>query len=303
MVHYQGLTSFFNYSYLSYLHLSHSPPILWGMTLSDFDLIIINSSGGKDSQTALREVMRQVREQGFDPSRVVVSHQDLGKVEWEGTRELAELQANHYGLKFVVSQYQNNLGRTLTLIDYAIARGKWPDNSSRWCTSEFKRSPGGRVITAEVNRVRAEMGLGRGDRPTKVLHVFGFRREESPNRDKLQPFAINKRQSNGKRQVFDWLPIHEWKERQVWDSVKASGVPSHPAYDLGMPRLSCVFCIFAPKPALMIAGKHNPDLLAEYVEAERRMGHTFKNGLALAEVQAAIESGETPGSMDGAWNM
>lgn len=30
--------------------------------------------------------------------------------------------------------------------------------------------------------------------------------------------------------------------------------------DLGMPRLSCCFCIFSPRSALLLAGKHNPGL-------------------------------------------
>ena len=33
--------------------------------------------------------------------------------------------------------------------------------------------------------------------------------------------------------------------------------------ELGMPRLSCALCIFAPKEALLLAGYHNPALLAE----------------------------------------
>ena len=59
------------------------------------------------------------------------------------------------------------------------------------------------------------------------------------------------------RPTFDnWLEEHD-----VWKDIKASGVPYHKAYDLGMPRLSCVFCIFSPPAALMIAGKQNPELL------------------------------------------
>ena len=50
----------------------------------------------------------------------------------------------------------------------------------------------------------------------------------------------------------------------------------HHAYDLGMPRLSCVFCIFAPESALLVAGKHNPDLLKQYVAVEEKIGHSFK---------------------------
>jgi hypothetical protein len=83
--------------------------------------------------------------------------------------------------------------------------------------------------------------------------------------------------------------------REVWDRIRASGVRHHPAYDLGMPRLSCCFCIYSPRSALLLAGKHNPGLLADYVAVEREIGHRFRVELPLAEVQRALEEGEEPG--------
>ena len=59
-----------------------------------------------------------------------------------------------------------------------------------------------------------------------------------------------------------------------------------------MPRLSCCFCIFSPRSALLLAGKHNPELLAEYVAVERRIGHAFRLELPLASIQEALASGE-----------
>ena len=72
-------------------------------------------------------------------------------------------------------------------------------------------------------------------------------------------------------------------------------MPYHPAYDLGMPRLSCCFCIFSPRSALLLAGRHNPELLDEYVRVERAIGHRFRQDLSLAEVQQALARGEQPG--------
>lgn len=69
-----------------------------------------------------------------------------------------------------------------------------------------------------------------------------------------------------------------------------------------MPRLSCCFCIFAPRVALLLAGKHNSELLAEYVRVEREIGHSFRLELPLAEVQRALEEGEEPGSIQ-SWTM
>jgi hypothetical protein len=61
-----------------------------------------------------------------------------------------------------------------------------------------------------------------------------------------------------------------------------------------MPRLSCVFCIFAPREALLIGGQHNPELLADYVAVERRIGHTLRRDQTLIEIQTALAAGEQP---------
>lgn len=56
-----------------------------------------------------------------------------------------------------------------------------------------------------------------------------------------------------------------------------------------------------PKAALVLAGKHNPELLAEYVRVEQAIGHRFRKELSLAEVQAAVNAGEATPVAD--WRM
>ena len=262
--------------------------------LTQYTWIVVNSSGGKDSQTALRCVVQECLRQGVDTSRVVVSHQCLGRMEWKGTLELVYKQAEHYGLRCVVSKYRDKEGNEKTLLDYARRRGKWPSNQQRWCTSDFKRGPGKRVLTA----------LGR-EAPGNIIQVFGFRSEESPARAKKEVLKRNALCSTKSREVWDWCPILDWKEDAVWRDIRESGVPYHPAYDLGMTRLSCALCIFAPKAALMIAGRANPELLDEYCEVEKEIGHTFQNGRAIAEIRDAIAAGESVDAteLNNQWNM
>ena len=70
-------------------------------TLRDYAWLVVNSSAGKDSQAMLDVVAQQAKsEEVLD--RLVVVHADLGRVEWPGTRELAELQARPYGFRFEV---------------------------------------------------------------------------------------------------------------------------------------------------------------------------------------------------------
>jgi hypothetical protein len=65
--------------------------------LHEYDVVIINSSAGKDSSVAIFEICRMAEEQGYDKSNIHVSHQDLGEMERKGTRELAKEQADSFG--------------------------------------------------------------------------------------------------------------------------------------------------------------------------------------------------------------
>jgi 3'-phosphoadenosine 5'-phosphosulfate sulfotransferase (PAPS reductase)/FAD synthetase len=257
---------------------------------------VVNSSGGKDSQTALRAALAACASSGIEKSRIVVSHQCLGEMEWPGTFELARKQAELHGLEFLTSKRRDKDGNEPSLLEAVRARGKWPDSKNRYCTSDYKRGPGNRIL---VELSKRPSGHG------PILNVFGFRAEESPARAKKSSFAFNERASSKSRPVWDWLPIHDWTEKQVWADIKESGIPYHRAYDLGMPRLSCVMCVFAPKAALMIAGLANPRLLDQYCQVEAEIGHTFQNKKPISEIRDALARGERadPKSMTGAWNM
>ena len=253
--------------------------------LKSYHWIVLNSSAGKDSQCMLDYVVEMVDRARVRRSRLVVAHADLGRVEWPGTRELAEEQARHYGLEFIaVSRPQGDL------LEHIAQRGMFPSPSTRWCTSDHKRGPITTIFTRLANRSRQE-----GVRVCRILNCLGMRAQESPARAKRLPFSCNEMASNGRRQVDDWLPLHAWTVEEVWSRIRTSGVRHHPAYDLGMPRLSCCFCIFSPRSALLLAGKHNPELLAEYVAVERQIKHRFRLELPLAEIQQDLERGDEPG--------
>ncbi len=274
------------------------------MNFHDYNIILVNSSGGKDSQTMLHQIVTEADTQEYPRSQIVVAHADLGEMEWKGTRELAQTQAKTYGLRFEAMKRPQG-----DLLTHVEQRGMWPSSTTRYCTSDHKRGQVGKIITMLHREWDAQQTvidwrtLRRVKKPFHVLNCFGFRSQESPARAKKSVFENNKRMTTKSRVVDTWLPIHEMKEDEVWASIKASGVPHHPAYDIGMPRLSCIFCIFAPKAALILAGKHNPELLDRYVEVEAKIGHTFRVDLTLAQVKEAVEADEEVGEMSGAWNM
>lgn len=254
--------------------------------LSEWDVILLNSSAGKDSQTMMRRVVRLADEQGVDRARLVVAHADLGRVEWKGTAELAREQSEAYGLEFrSIARPQGDL------LEHIEARGKFPGPGTRYCTSDHKRAQIRKIITA-LDRERRH-----GD-TFSVLNCLGIRAQESPARRKKSAHAPNRYFSTKSRKVWDWLPIHDWTEERVWNDIKASGVRYHQAYDYGMPRLSCAFCIFAPRAALVLAGRHNPELLDEYVRVESRIGHRFRMDVSMAEVKTDAGAVQSVGAID-----
>lgn len=272
------------------------------MELASYDWIVINSSAGKDSQAMLADMVRRCDAEGISRQKIVVAHADLRDMEWAGTKDLAKTQAQIFGLRFeAIARPQGDL---LTHIE---KRGKWPSNTCRYCTSDHKRGQISKILTALSRETRSVE-----KRVVRILNCMGIRAEESPARAKKVSFQRNAKQS-GKgtvKIVDDYYPIFDWTTEQVWNEIETSHpkVPYHYAYDLGMPRLSCVFCVFAPKDALMIAGKHNPELLDRYVQAEQRMGHTFRDKFRIGEVKEALDEGaDVPNALGKedviCWNM
>lgn len=265
------------------------------MNLADYDWIVINTSAGKDSQAMMDYVVGLAKTAGV-LDRVIAVHCDLGRVEWKGTKELAIDHCAHYGIHLHIVQREK--GDLLVQVE---ERGMWPDNKNRYCTSDQKRDQVAKLVTSITNQfIETHTNI---DRPVRVLNCMGLRAEESSARAKKVPFQVNKRLTNGKRQVFDWLPIHTWTVGHVWEAIKKSGVKYHYAYDLGMPRLSCCFCIFASEGALMIAGKHNPELLNEYVRVEKSTGHDFRHNFKIESIQQRLAAGEQPPAKVASWTM
>lgn len=270
-----------------------SPPDLAG-----YDVVEGSTSGGKDSLAMLVLLARLAREAGV-LDRVVAVHADLGRVEWPGTADIARRQAEHLGIRFViVSRPQGDL------LDLARHYKHWPRPSSRWCTAMLKRGQILRALTALADDVRASRPPS-DRRPIRVLNCIGLRAEESPGR-RRRPNLIRDTRASGKggRKAVDiWLPVQHLTEAEVWAECRASGAPMHPAYAAGLPRASCVLCIYAPRAALVLAGRANPDVLAEYVAVERKIGHDFKHHLPIAQIAADVAAGVVPDGPIESWCM
>ena len=230
-------------------------------------LFIVNHSGGKDSQAMYSVITSMV-----PADQIVVVHADLMDADWADLK--THINANISHELNIVSAIDKNKNDK-SFLDMVAARhaklggstSPWPSPSIRQCTSDLKRGPIEVFIKAEMKR----RGIDR------AVNCMGIRAEESSARSKLSAWKINSRftTKTTARQVIDFLPIFDLLEDDVWALIKASGQTRHFAYDLGMSRLSCCFCIMASDSDLLVAAKANPDLYRKYVELERSTGFTM----------------------------
>lgn len=253
--------------------------------LVDYDLIVVSTSGGKDSQVMLDVVSGLAAEAGVS-DRLRAVHADLGRVEWDGVQDLAAEQAAAFGVPFSVVRKKDTEAAPFDLLDRVRVRRMWPSAQQRWCTSDHKRGAIRPYFTALSKEWKAVSGE---TRPCRILSTMGMRAEESSARARRQTF-VEGVISTSNQQVDEWLPIHAWTETDVWERIRASGVRHHWAYDAGMPRLSCSFCVLGSRASLELAVRLRPKLAAEYAAVEVEVGHRFRQDLSMAEIIEAASA-------------
>ncbi|MCC9309910.1 phosphoadenosine phosphosulfate reductase family protein [Kitasatospora sp. RB6PN24] len=247
------------------------------------DQIMVCSSGGKDS-LVMKHLVCTAAEAAGALDKVVVVHNDLGvtdsgePVEWPGTEDLVHRQAARYGVPVIITRReQGGLFQQLT-----EERAKFPSAQARWCTSDQKEGPGKKEITKFVSRRRVE----RPGEHVIVYYALGLRGAESRGRAGKPEFVIDRAASNSRRTVIRWHPIIGLTDRQVWETIRDHALEYHWAYDLRMDRLSCRLCVLATEGDLVRSAQLNPQIVVDYIGAEVSTEHTFKYGLAMADVQA-----------------
>ena len=133
----------------------------------------------------------------------------------------------------------------------------FPSAAARQCTSDLKRGPIYKFIRGDMKARGAAVGI----------NCMGLRAEESTARKKMPPWNLNKALSNRRRTVYNWLPIHEMTEHEVFGHIRAIGQEPFWAYAAGNRRLSCVFCIFGCAEDIA----NGPELYSEYRRLERAL--------------------------------
>ncbi len=218
-------------------------------------LFVVNHSAGKDSQAMLLHL----KQTGIPDHLMLIVHADLGDVEWDGN--LDHIRATAGDVPIITATAKTSF------FEMVERRGMFPSPANRQCTSDLKRGP----IEREVRRyLKAHPEFG-----GLVVNCMGMRAQESASRAKKTVFQFSPRNSKAGREWYDWLPIHDLTECDVFQMIRDAGQEPHWAYAAGMTRLSCCFCIMASAADLRTAAQLKPDLYRRYVEAERYHGHTL----------------------------
>ena len=270
--------------------------------------LCISTSSGKDSQAMTRLLTAMKRETPEWAGPVMNLHADLGRSEWRESLPHARRVADECGIPLVVVRRER--GDLLDRIEERLVTfagsgiNPFPSAKQRFCTSELKRNP----LTKYMRRFLL------------VVSAVGVRREESKRRGEKPVFLIDRELTSKKllglsveealrarrateRLAVTWHPIIDFRLADVWEACGTSEreiairralyregrraealaeAKVHPAYIRGARRVSCALCILADVATLKTGARHNPELLARYVEIERRSGKTFQPGRALS---------------------
>jgi DNA sulfur modification protein DndC len=220
----------------------------------NMELVINISGGGKDSTAMLGYIC--------DKYPDVKKHVIFSDTGWEHTdaEEWGRMIASRFGLQLTVVSNSNK-----TLLTMAEKRGMFPGMNYRQCTSDLKRDP---IMTWIRNNITDPV----------VVNCMGLRAEESPARAKKKRLIRNKRETNGVRTVWDWLPIQDWTEKEVLEYLNANDLPLHPVYQW-LRRFSCRVCIFMTDHDLRQVQAHDPDAIQTIANIEKKIGFTmFQRG-------------------------
>lgn len=252
------------------------------VTKKTWDHVVVSVSGGKDSSMLMLWAKKNFP---GHPSLVAV-HAEID-IDWKETLPIVKEQCAYLGMPLSLVWARNKAGEKVGFLDKLLSSRRdqktgelkevmFPSMAQRWCTSDLKRDPIHRYVRGLQGR---------------ILILIGERREESPKRAKLEAYRPHAKLSVKGRHVVEYSPILDMSETQVWEEVKASGMPIHPCYTkFGVKRASCAICIFSSDSDIKQAAIHAPEIVSRYLAVEKKLNHTFRYKPATRTREAQRET-------------
>lgn len=271
------------------------------LPITDYDVIIVSESGGKDSMACLFYLL----DLGVPKEKIELWHQSVDGggadyvefMDWPVTENYIHCVGQHFDIpvhfQWRAGGIHNELLRKDSLtgdVYYttedaeiihlptrngkATTRHKWPAMSAdlrvRWCSPYVK-----------IDVFRRTLNNHPKYKDKKVLVVTGERREESSNRAKYAEAELHACNTKS-RLVHAWRPVIDWTEKQVWDLYEKYRFLPHPAYLLGWNRTSCFGCIFSTADLWAMMREIAPERFNRLAQMEKELNHTIDTkGISL----------------------
>lgn len=218
--------------------------------------MVINYSGGKDSSAMLAYLSEKYPR--------IHKHVVMADTGWEHIDAIAwgKSITARFNLPLHVVKNPNK-----DFMEMVRRRKMFPSPAQRQCTSDLKRGP----IQTWIRRNVAD---------PVVINCMGMRAEESPQRAKKPKLSRDKKMCNGRRTVWNWLPIHEWTEGEVRRFLAERNIPLHPVYRY-LNRFSCRVCIYMTKDDLKAVSRNDPDAFQRISDLEAEIKFTMQPGQTI----------------------
>lgn len=227
--------------------------------------VIVSYSTGIDSTGALYWAT-----QNFAPEKIFLLYCDTG-AEYSVNDAIFFRTAKILGLKPVMLKPEKDFMYLLL-----NERLKFPDMKNRWCTAYLKTA-----LTDHWIRTHRNL-LGK-----KCLFISGERRDESRGRAKLPECEYHsttlKTERKGKFECHWLRPVLDYEKGKMFEWGKILGLDDHPCYEY-CGRCSCMMCVVAKNEQIMENMKRHPEEMRKWVDAEIKLGFTWKHKTSLQEL-------------------
>lgn len=245
--------------------------------LNNYKSVIVSFSTGIDSAGTLKWATDH-----FPKEKIYLLYCDTG-LEYPENKDIFYNIASFLGIKPVLVQHK------MLFKDILDARGMWPDQKNRWCTSYLKTD-----CTCKWIRANRHI-LGES-----CLFLTGERRDESPRRAKMEETILHPTHLKTERVAkftCHWhKPVLDFEKGKMFEWSKELKLDPHPCYEF-VSRCSCYACMFMPDRHAVENMKRYPEQFKELIELETKHGHTWKRDTSLMQLWEEYCDADLPESV------